>query len=184
MIYDFPRDAACHPANGFDGDLDVFFPVGEPGNAGYDHDVAAATAVCAGCPVRDACLRDALDAGHEFGVFGGLDAPERRALVGTPADVLLARYAAAAAARAEEDARIRAAARPIDPVGRAVYVRPARRRQRGYCPVCGTYQWVRLTSGGMGAHLDQWQRDCPGIDRAALPEPPEVPENTIVERLP
>ena len=41
---------------------------------------AAAKAICAGCPVRDACLTYALDAGEAFGVWGGLTEDERRAL--------------------------------------------------------------------------------------------------------
>lgn len=39
-----------------------------------------AKAVCGRCPVRAECLRDALDAHVEYGVFGGLSASERRDL--------------------------------------------------------------------------------------------------------
>lgn len=38
---------------------------------------AMAKAVCAGCPVRRTCLEHARSAGEEFGVWGGLTAPER-----------------------------------------------------------------------------------------------------------
>ncbi len=36
--------------------------------------------VCAGCPVRAACLEYALAAGEQFGVWGGLSENERRRL--------------------------------------------------------------------------------------------------------
>ena len=39
-----------------------------------------AKAVCATCPVRADCLRFALDAGLDYGIFGGLDAAARQAL--------------------------------------------------------------------------------------------------------
>jgi len=42
---------------------------------------AAAKAICAGCAVRDACLRHALDVGEQHGIWGGLSASERRVLV-------------------------------------------------------------------------------------------------------
>lgn len=60
--------------------LDYFFPDVEP------HDKAKAPfvyglAVCRNCPVRDACLDDAMraekDARWRFGVFGGLTPHER-----------------------------------------------------------------------------------------------------------
>lgn len=43
-------------------------------------DGAQARAVCAGCPVRDDCLAFALRLGLDDGIFGGLDAQQRRAL--------------------------------------------------------------------------------------------------------
>src|SRR5690625_3197456 len=36
--------------------------------------------VCAGCPVREQCLADALAAGEPWGIWGGLDPDERAAL--------------------------------------------------------------------------------------------------------
>ena len=52
---------------------DVFFPPGhEPADA------LEAKAVCAICPVRDECLEYALATNQSEGVWGGLDAPERR----------------------------------------------------------------------------------------------------------
>jgi WhiB family transcriptional regulator, redox-sensing transcriptional regulator len=41
---------------------------------------AAAKRICARCPVRVACLDDALAAGIRFGVFGGAGEDERRLL--------------------------------------------------------------------------------------------------------
>jgi WhiB family redox-sensing transcriptional regulator len=52
-------------------DPELWFPLG---------DGAQAKAVCAACPVRADCLRFALDAGLDDGIFGGLDAGDRRAL--------------------------------------------------------------------------------------------------------
>jgi WhiB family transcriptional regulator, redox-sensing transcriptional regulator len=40
-----------------------------------------ARAVCMGCPVRLACLADALDNRMDFGVWGGMTERERRALL-------------------------------------------------------------------------------------------------------
>ena len=36
--------------------------------------------ICARCPVRALCLNEALERGESFGVWGGLDSSERRAL--------------------------------------------------------------------------------------------------------
>lgn len=52
-------------------DPELWFPLG---------DGAQAKAVCAACPVRADCLRFALDAGLDHGIFGGLDADARRAV--------------------------------------------------------------------------------------------------------
>jgi WhiB family transcriptional regulator, redox-sensing transcriptional regulator len=43
--------------------------------------VARAKAVCAGCPVRPECLSYALDSPEFFGVWGGADEDERRAML-------------------------------------------------------------------------------------------------------
>lgn len=67
---DWRTDAACR-----DLDTAIFFP---------DTDAEAATApakaVCATCPVRDACLEFALVTRQDDGVWGGLDETERRRL--------------------------------------------------------------------------------------------------------
>lgn len=63
------RDAAaCR-----DADTAIFFR--ERGE-----NATAAKAVCAGCPVREACLEYALVAFERFGVWGGLSEVERRRL--------------------------------------------------------------------------------------------------------
>ena len=59
-------DAACR-----DLDTAIFFPESED-------DVATAKAVCASCPVREACLDFALITRQDDGVWGGLDENERR----------------------------------------------------------------------------------------------------------
>lgn len=57
---------------------ELFFPVGTSGPA--QAQIAEAKAVCLRCPVRSECLGWALESGQEFGVWGGLDENERRAL--------------------------------------------------------------------------------------------------------
>ena len=66
--------AACR-----DVDPEVFFPVAEAG-AVFEQQVAAAKAVCAGCPVRAECLDKAL-ARIPDGIAGGLTSAERRRVV-------------------------------------------------------------------------------------------------------
>jgi hypothetical protein len=63
-------------------DTEDFFPLGDgPATA---RAMEAAKQVCGRCPVRFACLTDALareTAGRRYGVFGGLSAWEREQLV-------------------------------------------------------------------------------------------------------
>lgn len=40
-----------------------------------------AVAICHGCPVREECLAYALDTRQMFGIWGGLDERQRRAVV-------------------------------------------------------------------------------------------------------
>lgn len=40
-----------------------------------------AKAICRECPVQEACLIYALDAGEAFGIWGGLDPDQRRSLI-------------------------------------------------------------------------------------------------------
>lgn len=61
------RDGLCVGV----ADPEIFFPHRGAGKAD------AAKAICATCPVRRECLRYALKAPEEFGVWGGLDEVER-----------------------------------------------------------------------------------------------------------
>ena len=70
---DWRYRAAC-----LDEDPELFFPVGNSGPALVQ--VEEAKAVCRGCGVVDTCLRWALGAGQDAGVWGGLSEDERRAL--------------------------------------------------------------------------------------------------------
>jgi WhiB family redox-sensing transcriptional regulator len=60
-----------------DAEPELFFPISPAGPAMAQ--AAAAKAVCARCRVREACLRYALAAGQDHGVWGGLTEEERRA---------------------------------------------------------------------------------------------------------
>lgn len=67
---DWRKGAAC---NGVDSD--IFFPASEEPPA-----AARAKGICAECPVQEACLQYALSTNQAAGVWGGLDANERRRL--------------------------------------------------------------------------------------------------------
>jgi WhiB family redox-sensing transcriptional regulator len=54
---------------------DLFFPAGTTGAA--QHEIAAAKAVCAECPVQSHCLRFALQTGQDYGIWGGTTEDER-----------------------------------------------------------------------------------------------------------
>jgi WhiB family redox-sensing transcriptional regulator len=45
------------------------------------HPQQQAKLTCRSCPIRIECLAEALDGGHEFGVWGGMTERERRALL-------------------------------------------------------------------------------------------------------
>ena len=60
---DWRKDAVCAQT-----DPELFFARGQH---------FAAKAVCVGCPIKQQCLTEALDAEIEFGVWGGMSAPER-----------------------------------------------------------------------------------------------------------
>ncbi|WP_055600272.1 WhiB family transcriptional regulator [Streptomyces aureus] len=60
-------------------DPDLFFPVGTGAPALVQAEEAKE--ICRGCPVREACLRWAMDDSRQVtGVWGGLDDDERRCL--------------------------------------------------------------------------------------------------------
>jgi WhiB family redox-sensing transcriptional regulator len=67
------RAAACR-----DTPTAVFFPAGSSQLTRADEEQAKA--VCSPCPVRTRCLAFALEHGEAYGVWGGLNAEERRAL--------------------------------------------------------------------------------------------------------
>jgi WhiB family redox-sensing transcriptional regulator len=67
-----------------DEDPELFFPDGTAGPA--LRQVEQARAVCARCPVIEACLRWALTIGADAGVWGGLTSEERRRLMRRAAD--------------------------------------------------------------------------------------------------
>lgn len=70
---DWSDRAACLSA-----EPELFFPIGSAGLA--VDDVAAAKAICAGCVVVDECRDYALRSRQPFGVWGGLDEEQRRAI--------------------------------------------------------------------------------------------------------
>ncbi|MDQ1394064.1 MAG: WhiB family transcriptional regulator, redox-sensing transcriptional regulator [Acidimicrobiaceae bacterium] len=62
--------AACQSVS-----ADLFFPIGRTGDA-VEH-IEAAKAVCRTCPVREACLRFAIETNQEAGIWGGTSEEER-----------------------------------------------------------------------------------------------------------
>lgn len=73
---DWRPDAACR---GLDPEL--FFSSEDVENRQERRDTEAdAKAVCARCPVAQACLDYALEAGERYGIWGGLNSQERRDL--------------------------------------------------------------------------------------------------------
>lgn len=74
-------------------DPDVFYPEGE--GAATPLVVEEAKGYCRTCPVSHECLEDALERAEPFGVWGGLDEDERRALLHRSEDSSDARAPAA-----------------------------------------------------------------------------------------
>jgi WhiB family redox-sensing transcriptional regulator len=74
VTIDWPGEAACH------GATHIFFPAENTGRSAVKSSDQA-KAICAGCPVRDACLEDAIARNEPDGIWGGLTAPERYRLV-------------------------------------------------------------------------------------------------------
>ncbi|MFI9327805.1 WhiB family transcriptional regulator [Kitasatospora sp. NPDC052868] len=69
------RGAACTGA-----DPDLFFPDDDTGKDVDGWAGRRAKMICAGCPVQSLCLGMALERREPYGIFGGLNAGERRAL--------------------------------------------------------------------------------------------------------
>lgn len=65
--------AACR-----DQDPELWFPIGNTGPALVQ--IKEAKRVCRRCPVREECLRFAVNAVAKDGIFGGLDEKERELL--------------------------------------------------------------------------------------------------------
>jgi len=66
--FDWMDDALCRGRN----DLD-FFP-----EESYNAVAARAVAVCNVCPVREDCLEFAVENGIRYGIWGGLNHPQRK----------------------------------------------------------------------------------------------------------
>jgi WhiB family transcriptional regulator, redox-sensing transcriptional regulator len=67
-----------HRAECRNEDPELFFPIGNTGPALLQ--IEDAKSVCRRCPVIDQCLQWALEAGQDFGVWGGMSEQERLAL--------------------------------------------------------------------------------------------------------
>lgn len=114
---DMVKDAGGPPAVGrdwraaaacLDEDPDLFFPVGSTGPA--LRQIEQAKTVCRTCRVMDTCREWALEAGTatEYGVWGGLDEAELRALKRRNGRERTAAFVAAFAAEAAEAAEVAA----------------------------------------------------------------------------
>ncbi len=77
-ILEAPRAAWHESAACRDSEPSLFFPVGTTGHA-LDQ-IAEAVAVCASCPVQEACLQYAFESNQESGVWGGYAEDDRRRL--------------------------------------------------------------------------------------------------------
>ncbi|MHC0431483.1 WhiB family transcriptional regulator [Streptomyces sp. O3] len=107
-------------------DPELFFP--EHGN---QHGAGEARAICAECPVREACLAYAVETGERFGIFGGLSYRQRLPLI----------------------RERRAAEETAEPVPVPVVKAPVK-RQRALGPVeCGTRR-------GYSRHRRNGERAC------------------------
>jgi WhiB family redox-sensing transcriptional regulator len=74
-VWDWQRRAACR-----DLDSSMFFhPDGERGSR-RQHREDRAKAICAGCPVRAACLEHSLTVDEPYGIWGGVAENERLSL--------------------------------------------------------------------------------------------------------
>lgn len=84
LTTDWLAEAAC-----LGHEPEVFFPLEQHGTglnpaaarARHREREEAALEVCAGCPVRERCLEEALAAPHVHGIWGGKTAEEREVLL-------------------------------------------------------------------------------------------------------
>lgn len=72
--YDWRDDASCRTV-----DPEIFFPTGAGGLSAQQE--RNAKKVCGNCPVREECLKTAVDTAQYTGVWGGLSEKERRGMV-------------------------------------------------------------------------------------------------------
>lgn len=77
-IPDWDGDGWRDRARCRDSNPDLFFPNGTTGAA--LEGIRAAKALCSICPVRERCLKFALETNQEAGVWGGTTEEERRKL--------------------------------------------------------------------------------------------------------
>jgi WhiB family redox-sensing transcriptional regulator len=82
MSTTWQHKAACRDLTDPD---ELFFPTAAEGTALGDEARSFAVAICAGCPVREQCLRFALETRQDDGVFGGATEAQRRAMRGVSA---------------------------------------------------------------------------------------------------
>ncbi|MEV0595158.1 WhiB family transcriptional regulator [Nonomuraea cavernae] len=92
MMFDWSRAAACLTL-----DPELFFPISTEG-LGHEQ-VERAKTICQGCPVRQPCLDYAISTGQAYGVWGGTDPAQRRALAANPAARVHGQSGSKAAAR-------------------------------------------------------------------------------------
>ncbi|MEU8249560.1 WhiB family transcriptional regulator [Nonomuraea sp. NPDC048916] len=76
-MFDWSRGAACLTL-----DPELFFPISTEGPG--QEQVERAKAICQGCPVRQPCLDYAISTGQAYGIWGGADPSQRRALAARP----------------------------------------------------------------------------------------------------
>lgn len=60
---------------------ELWFPTGSPGSPWYQEEAEFARAVCRTCPVKDECLTEAIMNRDEYGIWGGYDSKERKAMI-------------------------------------------------------------------------------------------------------
>lgn len=69
------QDARCRPTN--HRRPEIFYPLGLEKGSNDTDGIRIAKQFCADCPVREACLAEALRLGERWGIWGGLTPAER-----------------------------------------------------------------------------------------------------------
>jgi WhiB family transcriptional regulator, redox-sensing transcriptional regulator len=165
------RGAACG-----ENDLELFYP--EPGDLAAEQ---AAKAICAACPVKDACLEMALQTGDQHAILGGT----------TPAERIPMRRQRQQLQAREQAAQRATAATGIDPdelrapAGRsmAAHLRgdaSATVRAWELCKTAGTAHVARLIGvhvSDLHAALAHW-----GLEVPKLRQPAQILEDPVAAR--